>query len=50
MEKVVPVWIALTVANFIFEALTRRQWWHAVDRSIFQGIALLVYTLIYSPF
>jgi len=49
IERIVPLWIALTIANFIFEALTRRQWWQAVDRSIFQGIALIVYTLVYPP-
>jgi len=46
MEKMFSLWIALTIANFIFEGVTEKKWVRAIDRSIFQAIALLVYVLV----
>ena len=48
VEQVILLGIGLTIANFIFEGLTRKQWSLALDRSIFQAIALFVYVLLYS--
>lgn len=40
--KLFYLWIGLTIANFIYAAATTHDWSEAVDRSVFQGFALMM--------
>jgi len=36
------VFVGLTLGNFVFQALAKHEWGKAIERSFFQGIALVV--------
>lgn len=40
IPKLLVLFMALTIGNFIYQAATKQDWGLAVERSFFQGIAL----------
>ncbi len=44
--KILNVFIALTLANFVVQFLGQKDYATAMDRSYFQGVALFTYWLI----
>jgi len=46
--KYAAVFVGLVAANFIYQAFTGHLWQVALDRSFFQGVALLAAAIIVS--
>ncbi len=46
LSKITVVLIGLTIANFIYETVTRRnKWSEAIERTIFQAIAIIIFAM-----
>lgn len=40
IQKLLALFMALAIGNFIYQAVTKKNWGQAVERSFFQGVAL----------
>lgn len=45
LGKLFIAWSGLAIANFIFELISDKKWGEALDRSIFQAIAIIVFAI-----
>jgi hypothetical protein len=42
----IPLWLGLALANFIYQAFANQHWQQAIERSWFQLIALVAVVII----
>ncbi len=46
LSNIIMILIALAIANFLFETVTKRKKWsEAIERTIFQAIAIIIFAI-----
>lgn len=46
-EKLLLLWCGLSIGNFIWESIGGHQWQIAIERSFFQGVAIVCCLLLF---